>query len=82
MTITKCYNGEQYRRSIQDAKKVYNLAKEAGYDLQIIDIGGGFTGTDDTFFQSVAAIIRNSIAEIFSGTSVKVGNKNMMYLYM
>ena len=72
LTIRKCYNGEQYRRSLQDAKEVYNLAKEAGLLLQIVDIGGGFTGTDDTFFQSVAAIIRNSISEIFSETSVKV----------
>ena len=72
LTIKKCYNGQQYRRSLQDAKNFYNLAKEAGFVLEIVDIGGGFSGTDDTFFESVAAIIRNSVAEFFSETSVKV----------
>lgn len=70
--MRKCDNGQQYRRSLEDAKKVYDLAKEAGFALRIVDIGGGFIGTDDLFFESVAAIIRNSITDFFSETNVEV----------
>ena len=82
VTMGKCDNGQQYRRSLQDAKKLYDIANDAGFVLQVVDIGGGFIGTDDIFFESVAAIIRNSITELFSETSVKVKSNQNFYLVL
>ena len=76
MTTSKCDNGHQYRRSIEDARTVYDLAEKAGFELEIIDIGGGFIGTDDKFFENVATIVNNSIADLFSDTRVKVKTKS------
>ena len=62
-----CKNVEVYRTAIEKSRKVFDRAKENGYMLKILDIGGGFPGTDDTLikFEDIAETINESIDIFF-----------------
>ena len=42
-----CYDATQYYRALEMCKKVFNIAKEVGYQFTMLDIGGGFPGFQD-----------------------------------
>jgi ornithine decarboxylase len=43
-----CADASAFRSACQDALKVFNIAKEEfNFDFHVLDIGGGFQGTDD-----------------------------------
>lgn len=66
-----CEDENVYRTALEDCKKVYDMAKEKGFNFSIIDIGGGFPGDDDKKFISMANVINSSINEFFSDIDVK-----------
>lgn len=39
-------NIETYLHALADARCVFDMAKELGFDMNLLDIGGGFSGTD------------------------------------
>ena len=63
-----CKNVEAYRTAIESCRKVFDIGKENGYTLTILDLGGGFPGTDDAIikFEDIAETINASIDEFFS----------------
>lgn len=63
-----CKNVEAYRTAIEKSRKVFDIGEKNGYKLKILDIGGGFPGTDDAIikFNDIADTINQSIDEYFS----------------
>jgi ornithine decarboxylase len=63
-----CKSVEAYKTAIERSRKVFDIGKENGYTLKILDIGGGFPGTDETVikFEDIAKTINQSIDEFFS----------------
>ncbi len=42
-----CKDLETYENAILDAKKVFDMGKKYGFEMNVLDIGGGFPGLDD-----------------------------------
>jgi ornithine decarboxylase len=66
-----CEDPSVFRTAIHDCRKVYDLAKEKGFNFETVDIGGGFPGDDNEKFTKMAEIISSSIDEFFKDTQVK-----------
>jgi diaminopimelate decarboxylase len=65
-----CEDSNVYYTALQDCKKVYDMAKEYGFNLNTIDIGGGFPGDNDETFVEMANIINRGISDIFNGIEI------------
>jgi len=64
---SNCYSLDSYEKAIQDARITFDLAKKHGFIFRLLDIGGGFPGTDEKFtFESIADRIKGAIDEHFS----------------
>jgi ornithine decarboxylase len=76
-----CRNIDAYKIAIERSRKVFDIGKENGYNLKILDIGGGFPGTIannvesscnknlddcDIKFEDIANTINESIDKYFS----------------
>jgi ornithine decarboxylase len=44
---SNCKVQGQYDKAFRDARNVYDMAKELGFNMNIIDMGGGYPGTDN-----------------------------------
>jgi ornithine decarboxylase len=42
-----CKDLETYENAILEAKKVFDMGKKYGFEMNVLDIGGGFPGLDD-----------------------------------
>ena len=40
-----CYDAKAFRRAVEDAKYVFDVAGVMGFNMNILDVGGGFPGT-------------------------------------
>lgn len=49
-----CSELEAYDRAIKKAKNIFKFGELLGYDMDLLDIGGGFPGSDDEKFQKVS----------------------------
>jgi len=56
-----------FKKRFMMQKKVFETAKEYGFDLSLLDIGGGFPGTSDIkpTFQDIAKTISPLLNELF-----------------
>ncbi|XP_040192945.1 antizyme inhibitor 2 [Rana temporaria] len=70
-----CCDSKAYVQSISDARLVFEMASEFGYKLWLLDIGGGFPGTDDVKvrFEEIAAVINPALDLYFpEGSGVEI----------
>ncbi|KAI9788976.1 MAG: hypothetical protein M1816_006434 [Peltula sp. TS41687] len=51
-----------YTRALEDSRAVFDKAEAIGFNLQVLDIGGGFT---DSAFEKAAKVIRKSLDKYF-----------------
>uniref|UniRef100_A0A672HZK3 ornithine decarboxylase n=1 Tax=Salarias fasciatus TaxID=181472 RepID=A0A672HZK3_SALFA len=57
-----CTDSLTFKRAIADSRHVFDMAKSLGFKMSLLDIGGGFTGTDlineslDEFFPSESGV--------------------------
>ena len=49
-----CNDLPAYERAIATAKKLFDFGALLGYNMNLLDIGGGFPGSDDKKFASVS----------------------------
>lgn len=70
---SNCKVKGQFMNAIRDAKKVFDIAKNYGFTLNILDIGGGFPGCDDDIitFEQIADEINKAIDMYFNDIDVK-----------
>lgn len=66
-----CSDPQQYQKAISTARKVFDMGKQCGFDMNMLDIGGGFPGKNgleyDNLFESMCNIINKSLEEFFGG---------------
>ena len=48
-----CAEFEAFRRSIKAASELMELGKQFGFHMRLLDIGGGFDGTNNSSFDEV-----------------------------
>jgi len=63
-----CFDPTSYHDAIAVARKVFDEAAEVGYKLHFLDLGGGYPGLDGVDgapFEQSAAVIRQSLADMF-----------------
>ena len=68
-----CKDAGVYRTALTDCKRVFEIAESVGFEMNLIDIGGGFPGVDDPLvnFETMAQVINESIDELFEGQDIR-----------
>ncbi|XP_076155759.1 ornithine decarboxylase [Alosa pseudoharengus] len=62
-----CTDPETYTKAISDARCVFDMGAELGYDMTLLDIGGGFPGSEDAKlkFEEITAVINPALDKYF-----------------
>lgn len=61
-----CNDATAYRLALQHTKNLFDFGLGLGFNMQIIDLGGGFPGAKhDNPFEKIADIIRQALDEYF-----------------
>jgi len=42
---TGCYDPTAFRKAVEDARKAFDVGLSYGFDMKLLDVGGGFPGT-------------------------------------
>ena len=58
-----------FAKAVQDARHVFNQAADLGFDLKLLDVGGGFV---DETFETFAANLTEALEEHFPASTVRV----------
>ncbi|TMW54742.1 hypothetical protein DOY81_000273 [Sarcophaga bullata] len=67
-----CNDLPAYDRAIATAKKLFDFGSLLGYNMNLLDIGGGFPGNDDKKFVSIAEIVNKSLKRHFPDNNINV----------
>jgi ornithine decarboxylase len=69
-----CSDYPVYKRAIEYAKDLFDYGETLGYQMTLLDIGGGFPGDNDKAgeFENVAAIINEALETYFPDKGVRV----------
>ncbi|XP_037952973.1 ornithine decarboxylase 1-like [Teleopsis dalmanni] len=67
-----CNEFAAYNRAIMTAKNIFNFGEMLGFNMNLLDIGGGFPGSDDTKFLTISNIINVALDRYFSSQKIKV----------
>ncbi|XP_044854122.1 antizyme inhibitor 2 isoform X4 [Mauremys mutica] len=70
-----CLDLKAFPRSIADARLVFEMGAELGYKMHLLDIGGGFPGTENSKvrFEEIAATINSALDLYFpEGCGVEI----------
>ncbi|KAJ3613838.1 hypothetical protein NHX12_020083 [Muraenolepis orangiensis] len=62
-----CRDPSTYTQAIFDSRCVFDMAEEFGYKMNLLDIGGGFPGSEDVKlkFEEITAIINPALDKYF-----------------
>jgi len=63
-----CYSVDSFVKALKDAKTVFDIAEKIGFNFTLLDIGGGFPGTDENSscrFVDIAKAINETIEQLF-----------------
>ncbi|XP_064177634.1 ornithine decarboxylase 1-like [Anguilla rostrata] len=68
---SRCTDPETYSQAISDARCVFDMGAELGYNMTLLDIGGGFPGSDDSklTFEEFTAVINPALDKYFPADS-------------
>uniref|UniRef100_A0A672FD38 ornithine decarboxylase n=1 Tax=Salarias fasciatus TaxID=181472 RepID=A0A672FD38_SALFA len=65
-----CTDSLTFKRAIADSWHVFDMAKSLGFKMSLLDIGGGFTGTDRFVnFDEFSEVINEALDEFFPSES-------------
>ncbi|XP_063040594.1 ornithine decarboxylase [Engraulis encrasicolus] len=66
-----CTDPETYTQAISDARCVFDIGAELGYNMTLLDIGGGFPGSEDTKlkFEEITTVINPALDKYFPADS-------------
>lgn len=67
-----CADFPIYYKAISHARDLFNFATTFGYELNLLDIGGGFPGDFGTSIDEVATIVNTALDTFFPDKSVRV----------
>ena len=64
-----CYDATQYYRALEMCSRIFNTAKEIGFNFSMLDIGGGFPGYHDekskSLLKDISREINTGIRDLF-----------------
>ncbi|XP_017331656.1 ornithine decarboxylase [Ictalurus punctatus] len=62
-----CTDPATYTQAIADARYVFDMGAELGYNMTLLDIGGGFPGSDDSKlkFEEITSVINPALDKYF-----------------
>lgn len=60
-----CGDPAAYRRAIAAARTLFKVGEDLGFNMQILDIGGGFPGNKHTSIDTIAEVINDALDEYF-----------------
>ncbi|XP_066554541.1 ornithine decarboxylase [Amia ocellicauda] len=62
-----CTDPETYSQAISDARCVFDMGEELGFNMTLLDIGGGFPGSEDVKlkFEEITAVINLALDKYF-----------------
>ncbi|XP_037097796.1 ornithine decarboxylase [Syngnathus acus] len=66
-----CTDAEAYKQAITDARCVFDIGHDLGFCMNLLDIGGGFPGSEDTElkFEEITAVINPALDKCFPADS-------------
>lgn len=69
-----CNDASAYRTALQHAKNLCEIGEGLGFNMDIIDMGGGFPGADHPSnpFEKIAETIRDALDEFFPETEKRL----------
>ncbi|XP_067629886.1 ornithine decarboxylase 1-like [Eurosta solidaginis] len=67
-----CCDFPAYSRAIITAKNLFQFGKILGYEMRLLDIGGGFPGADDEKFATISKIVNAAIDRHFPDENVEI----------
>ncbi|KAI8037016.1 hypothetical protein M5D96_010332 [Drosophila gunungcola] len=67
-----CSEVEAYDRAIEKAENIFKCGELIGHDMNLMDIGGGFPGTDDALFENIADAVNTSVQLRFPDERVQI----------
>ncbi|XP_013107441.1 ornithine decarboxylase 1 [Stomoxys calcitrans] len=67
-----CNDLPAYDRAITIAKNLFKFGSLLGYNMNLLDIGGGFPGSDDKKFYRIAEIVNKSVLRHFPDDKVNI----------
>ncbi|XP_032744241.1 antizyme inhibitor 2-like [Rattus rattus] len=70
-----CHTPQSYRQAIADCHRVFEMGCKAGHQMSLLDLGGGFPGTEgsEAKFEEMARVVNAALAQYFpEGTGVEV----------
>jgi ornithine decarboxylase len=62
-----CFNAIAFKDAVLVARNVFDIGKELGFDFTLLDVGGGFPGSDseDISFDGVCEVLRTAVDKYF-----------------
>eukprot|EP01114_Cavostelium_apophysatum_P023534 TRINITY_DN889_c0_g1_i2.p1 TRINITY_DN889_c0_g1~~TRINITY_DN889_c0_g1_i2.p1 ORF type:complete len:286 (-),score=103.96 TRINITY_DN889_c0_g1_i2:162-1019(-) len=77
-----CSSAESFVSAVKNARKVFDEAEELGYHLTLLDLGGGWPGTNDgrIAFKTIADAVRPVIDELFPGDVEVIAEPGRYYV--
>jgi ornithine decarboxylase len=60
-----CMDPPVFYRAIKSCKWLFEVGKEKGFDMNFLDIGGGFPGNTGTSIQEIATVVNGSLEAHF-----------------
>jgi ornithine decarboxylase len=67
-----CKDYPVYNKAIRYCRDLFDEAKGIGFDLSMVDIGGGFPGDNDKNIDEVSMIVNDSLERYFPDEKVQV----------
>lgn len=67
-----CRDFPIYYKAISIARELFDYANAIGYEMNLLDIGGGFPGDKGTSIDEVATIVNAALDQFFPDKSVRV----------
>ncbi|XP_051245109.1 ornithine decarboxylase-like isoform X1 [Dicentrarchus labrax] len=66
-----CTESSAFKQAIADARHVFDIANKLGFQMTLLDIGGGFPGRNDfkVTFEEVSEVINGALDEYFPSDS-------------
>ena len=69
-----CFSNQAWPDAIKLSRQVWDIAVEEGFNMKLLDIGGGFPGTDDAKikFPEIAEVASDCLEKIFPEKHIRI----------
>ncbi|CAD6200027.1 unnamed protein product [Caenorhabditis auriculariae] len=68
-----CNDPTAFRTALKHTKRLFGLGASLGFNMKMIDVGGGFPGSDHHLsFEKIAEVLRNGVEEYFGDSQVRL----------